>query len=201
MTLPADRRPTATPGAAHRVDDGRANDGRANDGRVDDGRVDDGRVDDGRVDDAATGDRDLDEALDDDLFDADWNRPKRTNRLTRVLLAGIVAALAFGGGVAVQKRHDTGLVPAPPPGTQARGPGVAQTGPPATSGTVTSTTGNALTIDAAGKVVTVTVPPTAAVTTIGLGAIAVGDTVAVSGTTADDGSIIATSVTSRRRGG
>ena len=57
---------------------------------------------------------------DDDLFAEAWDAPKRTNRLTVVLVALILAALAFAGGVAVQKAHDSALVTA---SARARGAG------------------------------------------------------------------------------
>jgi hypothetical protein len=44
-----------------------------------------------------------------DLFEPSWTPTRRFGRVTAVLAAGIVAALAFTGGVLVQKRHDQGL--------------------------------------------------------------------------------------------
>ena len=62
-----------------------------------------------------------------------------------------------------------------------------------------SISGTTLTItNFAGTVVTVTVPPTATVTTSGLGGLAVGATVSVAGTPNPDGTVTATSVTSRK---
>lgn len=194
--------------------------------------------------------------VDADLFNADWDKPRRTNKLTVVLVAGLIATLAFTGGVFVQKRHDAGLVSAASnqvrarfPGAGAGGadtaggteqggaPGAGQSGrtggqggarqggqdnqggpqggaaaPPAEGapadavpvavGTVTSISGNTLTItNFAGKVITVTVPPTATVTTSGLGALAVGMPVSVSGTTGPDGTVTATSLISRKVSG
>jgi hypothetical protein len=49
-------------------------------------------------------------ADDDDMFAEGWDAPKRTNRLTVVLVALILAAVAFAGGVVVQKAHDSTLV-------------------------------------------------------------------------------------------
>lgn len=160
---------------------------------------------------------------DDDLFDADWNRPKRANRLTFVLVAALVAALAFAGGVAVQKKHDAGLAASATAGrargaggfggtteggatgqagTTGQGGAAAQGGgPPVAIGTVKSISGSTLTItNFAGTVVTVTVPPTATVTTPGLGGLAPGATVSVAGTTNADGTVTATTVTSRKAG-
>ncbi|MFC4950512.1 hypothetical protein [Pseudonocardia sp. GCM10023141] len=175
-------------------------------------------------------------AVDDDLFEPGWDRPKRTNRLTVVLVGGLIAALAFTGGVAVQKKHDAGLVgggggaafaaaagargargaggfggtggtagatPTPsetaPEGAAPAGPGAAPAAVPVAVGTVRSLAGTTLTItNFAGKVITVNVPPTATVTTPGLGGLAVGMPVSVSGTTGADGVITATSLISRK---
>ena len=49
--------------------------------------------------------------------------------------------------------------------------------------------------------ITVTVPPTATVTTDGLGGLVAGDTVSVTGTKAADGTVTATSVTGHRTSG
>jgi hypothetical protein len=56
-------------------------------------------------------------------------------------------------------------------------------------------------INFAGKAITVTVPPTATVTTSGLGGLKPGAPVAVAGTANPDGSVTATSITSRTTGG
>src|SRR5664279_4234823 len=45
----------------------------------------------------------------DDLFEKEWDAPRRTNRLTAVLVAGLVAVAGFAGGVLTQKNHDAGL--------------------------------------------------------------------------------------------
>jgi hypothetical protein len=47
--------------------------------------------------------------LDDDLYDREWDKPRRANRWTAVLVAGILGCGAFIGGVLVQKNHDEGL--------------------------------------------------------------------------------------------
>ncbi len=44
-----------------------------------------------------------------DLLEPSWQGPRRLNRLTVLLAAGIVAAGGFFGGVLVQKAHDRGL--------------------------------------------------------------------------------------------
>jgi hypothetical protein len=46
---------------------------------------------------------------DEDLLDPAWAPQRRTNRLSYVLAAGLVAALGFIGGVLVQKKNDAGL--------------------------------------------------------------------------------------------
>jgi hypothetical protein len=72
---------------------------------------------------------------------------------------------------------------------------------PVAIGTVKSISGTTLTItNFAGTTVTVTVPSTATVTTPGLRGLTVGATVSVAGTTNADGTVTATSVTSRRTG-
>jgi hypothetical protein len=174
--------------------------------------------------------------LDDDLFEPDWDKPRRTNKLTYVLIALLVAALGFAGGVMVQKNHDKALAVAAA-GTRARagqfaglggaggggggsgsggspggGAGTSSgsggaaggggTATPVAIGTVKSVSGTTITItNFAGKVITVTVPPTATVTTNGPGGLVAGATVSVAGTTSADGSVTATSVTSHATGG
>ncbi len=48
----------------------------------------------------------------DPMFDPEWNPPRRVNRLTGVLVAGLVATGAFAGGAALQRSHDAGLATA-----------------------------------------------------------------------------------------
>jgi hypothetical protein len=75
-------------------------------------------------------------------------------------------------------------------------------GLPVVVGTVKSMSGTTLVVtNFAGKAVTVHVPPTATVTTPGLGGLKVGATVSVSGTRQADGSVTATAVINRRTGG
>ena len=45
-----------------------------------------------------------------DPFGAEWDRPQWTNRLTRVLVAAVVAALAFAGGLLIERQYDTTLL-------------------------------------------------------------------------------------------
>ena len=88
---------------------------------------------------------------------------------------------------------------AAPAGAGAGGAGGAS---PVAVGTVTSINGNTLTLtNFAGKTVAVTVPPTATVTTSGLGGLKPGAPVAVAGTANPDGSVTATSITSQPTGG
>ena len=49
---------------------------------------------------------------DDDLFDESWQAPKRTNRLTAVLVVALLVVGGFVGGVLAQKHHDSGIVAA-----------------------------------------------------------------------------------------
>lgn len=150
----------------------------------------------------------------DDLFDdPDWSPPPRTNRLTVVLAAALVAAAGFLGGVFAQQAYDSGT------GAHATGPsvrgggGVRVAGPggagataqpttaaaaPAVVGTIASISGSTLTVtNFAGAAVTVAVPPTAHVTTSGMGGLTVGATIAVVGTKGADGVVTAASITSK----
>lgn len=178
-----------------------------------------------------------------DLLDDEWERPRRTNRLTWILLAAIVAALAFAGGVAVQKAHDTALVGSVTTraraaggfgggtgtggqgrngaagtgqgsgagqgggtgagtGGDAGGAGSAGAGTPVAVGTIKTVSGQTLTLtDFGGTVVTVHIPATATVTTVGLNPPAVGSPVSVMGTKAPDGSVTAVAITVRAAAG
>jgi hypothetical protein len=56
-------------------------------------------------------DPELDPELDSDLFDDEsWERPARTNRLTLLLVVGLLVVSGFAAGVLVQKHHDAGLL-------------------------------------------------------------------------------------------
>jgi hypothetical protein len=145
---------------------------------------------------------------DDDVLDEGWDAPPRkTSKLTLLLVAGVVVALGFGAGVLVQKNHDAALLggalrgrPAVTGGAPpaARAQGGEQAGPPAVVGTVSAVSGETLTVtDFGGTAVTVTVPANAAVTASGLGHPKVGDPVSVSGTKGADGAVTATAVTVR----
>ena len=164
-----------------------------------------------------------------DLFgDEQWDRPPRTNRLTRMLLVAILVVAGFGGGVLVQKQHAgsssgsassfasrfaaaggssrgagafSGLAPGGATSTAASGSGAASSQAPVVVGTVKSVSGTTVLVtNFAGTVVTVTVPATATVTTPGLAPLAAGETVSVSGAKQADGSVVATAVVARAAG-
>ena len=152
-------------------------------------------------------------APDDDLFDESWQAPKRTNRLTAVLVVALLVVGGFVGGVLAQKHHDSGIVAA---GARRAGGGTAGarggtgspteagdagTEAPTVTGTVRTVDTDAIEVtDSTGAIVRVFVPRTATVTTPGLGVLAFGDPVSVTGTKAVDGSVTATTVTARRTG-
>ncbi len=164
---------------------------------------------------------------DSDLFgDEQWDRPPRTNRLTRVLLVAILVVAGFGGGVLVQKHagSSSGSASSFPSGfptggfspgaggfggpaagagtsTAAAGSGAASSQAPVVVGTVKSVSGTTVLVaNFAGTVVKVTVPATATVTTPGLTPLAVGETVSVSGAKKADGSVVATAIVARAAG-
>lgn len=154
-----------------------------------------------------------------DLFgDEQWDRPPRTNRLTRVLLVAILVVAGFGGGVLVQKHAGSssgsassfpsgfptgGFSPGAGGGTSAAagGSGAASSQAPVVVGTVKSVSGTTVLVaNFAGTVVKVTVPATATVTTPGLTPLAAGETVSVSGAKKADGSVVATAIVARAAG-
>ncbi len=163
----------------------------------------------------------MDTAPDDDLFELEWGRPQRTSRLTIALVACLLLVLGFAAGALAQRTiaADSPTVVAGAPGSGPAGGGVRRAGPaaepaapgsgapggqpagegaPTATGTIRSIEDTTLTLaDDAGAIVTVTVPVTASVTTTGLRGLAVGTSVAVTGTTNPDGSITATTVTGR----
>ena len=161
---------------------------------------------------------------DSDLFgDEQWDRPPRTNRLTRVLLMAILVVAGFGGGVLVQKHagSSSGSASSFPSGfptggfspgaggfgdpaagggtsAAASGSGAVSSQAPVVVGTVKSVSGTTVLVaNFAGTVVTVTVPATATVTTPGLTPLAAGETVSVSGAKQADGSVVATAIVAR----
>jgi len=80
--------------------------------------------------------------------------------------------------------------------------GDAGTEAPVVTGTVRTVDTDAIEVtDSTGAIVRVFVPKTATVTTPGLGGLAFGNPVSVTGTKAVDGSVTATSVTARRTSG
>lgn len=104
----------------------------------------------------------------------------------------------FGGMPGVSGGRD-GQVGGPGAGSGG-GPGAAS-GTPVVVGTVVSVGAGTLVVqNFAGTKVSVTVPEGTPVTTAGLAGLKAGATVSVTGTKAADGSVTATSVTSRRRG-
>jgi hypothetical protein len=164
----------------------------------------------------------------DDLFEKEWDAPRRTNRLTAVLVAGLVAVAGFAGGVLTQKNHDAGLTAsaasgisalrnraaaggfgaasgygaAAGPATGSGAAGAAASEIPVVVGTVASISGTTLKAkNFADAVITVVVPATATVTTTGLGGLTVGAPVSVVGTKAAGGTVTATSITSRKTTG
>lgn len=153
---------------------------------------------------------------DDDLFDESWQAARRTDRLTAVLVVALLVVGGFVGGVLAQKHHDSGIVAATA-GVRRAGGGAAGAGggaagggaagdagteTPVVTGTVRTVDTDAIEVtDSTGVIVRVFVPKTATVTTPGLGGLASGDLVSVTGTTAVDGSVTATGVTARRTSG
>ena len=215
-----------------------------------------------------------------DPFGAEWDRPRWTNRLTWVQVAAVMAALAFAGGLLIERQYDTTLLTTARSTTRPAGGGLAvaglgggrsgagraanasrsgaggSSGPaaagsasggasggagdgggsggasgagggaagsgagagggaagsgagadggdaPIAVGTVASVNADRLTLtNFAGKTVTVTVPPNATVTTTsGLAGLKPGARVSVIGAANPDGSVTATSITSRTTGG
>jgi len=148
---------------------------------------------------------------DDDL---DLAPPPRRHlgALTGTLLAGLLAAGTFAGGVLTQKSHDRGLLAGATVGRAGRaaafagggfggaGSGTAATGP-VVIGTVVSSTATSLVVkNFAGRTVTVSLGEGTAVTrstAVAPAALRPGTAVSITGTTAPDGSVTATAVTSR----
>jgi hypothetical protein len=184
-------------------------------------------ADDENADDENDGDENDSDENDSDLFgDEQWDRPPRTNRLTRVLLMAILVVAGFGGGVLVQKHagSSSGSASSLPSGfptggfspgaggfggpaagggtsTAAAGSGASSSQAPVVVGTVKSVSGTTVLVaNFAGTVVKVTVPATATVTTPGLTPLAVGETVSVSGAKKADGSVVATAIVARAAG-
>jgi hypothetical protein len=154
---------------------------------------------------------------DDDLFDESWQAPKRTNRLTAMLVVALLVVAGFAGGVLVQKHHDSGLVAADVSAATRRTGGGAGAGSgrgqqggssaaagdagsaaPVVTGTVRTVGTDAIEVtDDTGAIIRVFVPSTSTVSTHGLGGLTFGTPVSVAGTKAVDGSVTATSVTAR----
>ena len=64
----------------------------------------------------------------DDPFALDWDRPPWANRLTWVLLAAVVAALAFAGGLLIERQYDSTALTAARSGARTGGGGLAVAG-------------------------------------------------------------------------
>ena len=152
---------------------------------------------------------------------------RRVPTLTKLLFVAIVGALAFGGGVLVQKQHDAALTSAarvpnfaslfgaggPPGGVGAGGPsastatgagsgaGGSTSAVPVLVGTVESVSGSDLTVkDLGGKSHVVHATASTTLSVVGpdwSGSLKTGATVSVQGTKAADGSVTATMVTQR----
>jgi hypothetical protein len=74
----------------------------------------------------------------DDLFEAGWDRPKQTSRLTLALVAALLVVLGFAGGVLTQRAFGGGNAPTTVTGgpgaenqvvSPAQGGGVRRAGP------------------------------------------------------------------------
>ena len=63
-----------------------------------------------------------------DPFGAEWDRPRLTNRLTWVLVAAVVAALAFAGGLLIERQYDSTLLTTARSTTRPTGGGLAVAG-------------------------------------------------------------------------
>ncbi|MEU5871444.1 hypothetical protein AB0A73_07750 [Glycomyces sp. NPDC047369] len=147
------------------------------------------------------------EPMPDDLEQALAKRRPWTNRATKWIAAAVLVAGGFAGGIAVQQQWgatdtaaqaDSGAFPdmsAMGDGGFPGGEMPGGFGGQATTGTVTGVDGTTVTIETEdGTVVTVETGEDTAVTSsdaIDLGALAEGDTVTVTGETADDGTVTA----------
>lgn len=154
---------------------------------------------------------------DDPEFDDDLEETprRRMGWITRALVAGILLALAFTGGVLVQKHHDAGTsaggLPAFTGGAFPGSAGQSTTGSgsssqgggsaPAVIGTVVSVKGNRIIVrDLSGKKHVVTTTGSTTITRsaeIPVSKLTAGTTIVVIGTQAGDGITSATTVTVR----
>ena len=161
----------------------------------------------------------VDDADIDDEFGTPPARHRRVPPISGLLALGVVLALTFTGGVLTQKHHDAsttasssgfpslgaggfpaGLGGAAPTGSSG-GSGAATTTGPAVIGTVVKVVGQTMTVkDLGGKSHVIHLTGTTKATkssTVDPGAITTGTTVSVSGTTGADGSVSATTITTR----
>jgi hypothetical protein len=67
----------------------------------------------------------------DDLLDPEWERPRRTSRLTVALVAALIFVCGFAGGALTQRAltPDTPTVVTGGPGSPGQGGGVRRAGP------------------------------------------------------------------------
>jgi hypothetical protein len=155
--------------------------------------------------------------LEDDADFAAVPPRRRVPALTKILFVAIIATLAFGGGVLVQKQHDASLtsasrvpdfasllgggLPTGGGGGPAASGGTSTSDTPVLVGTVESVSGTDLTVKDLGG--TSHVVHSTATTTISIvgagwsGSLKPGATVSIQGTKAADGSVTATVVTQR----
>ena len=157
------------------------------------------------------------EALPDDDADFAAVPPRRrVPALSKFLFVAIIATLAFGGGVLVQKQHDASLtsasrvpdfasllgggLPTGSGGPSSSG-GDLTSGVPVLVGTVESVSGTDLTVkDLGGTSHVVRSTATTTISIVGAGwsgSLKPGATVSIQGTKAADGSVTATVVTQR----
>jgi hypothetical protein len=160
----------------------------------------------------------------DDEFGTPPARHRRVPSITGLLILGVLLALTFTGGVLTQKHHDAGTSASStgfpglgagglPAGLGGGAPGAATSGGtgasggstatarPAVIGTVVKIAGQTMTVkDLGGKSHVIHLTGTTKATkttTIALDALKAGTTVTVSGTTSADGSVSATTITTR----
>jgi len=138
---------------------------------------------------------------------------RRMPLLTQLLATAIVIVVAFTVGVLVQKQHDAGLTASTSfnpaslsglaglPGGPGSATGSSSTSGPVLIGTVVAVSGSDVTVKDLGGTTHVVHTSSSTTVTISqqssVGALPVGSTVSIDGTKAADGSVTASSVTSR----
>jgi len=163
-------------------------------------------------------------APDDDFDELELPAPRRINKVTAALSVGLLLVGAFIGGIYVQKNHGStpasaaGANPFPGGGTfpgfggarpsdagngASTGTTTAAAGP-VVVGQVVSGSGTTVTVrNFGGKLITVSVPEGTSITSatsVPLSAVKPGTTVSVVGTSAANGKVTATAVTTRPTG-